>query len=358
MGTELPSTTSPSTPIVCTTRDVALPQRRAYWLDMLCATYVRLESRIEDEDDFYGSIAMHRLGDVQLSRVQHTAPSVRRSARSIARSDDASLLVHIAHVGPARVEQGGRTAHLAQGDITVYTSTDPYDLAFHAWSDTRVLKLDIADIRPHVGNVEDLTALVIPAQAAENALLRAMVSSLWSHAGAHQASSAPALTSALIQSAAAALQTLPRASRKTLSNLERYHLARAKTFIADHIRRDSLSVREVAAAVGLSPRHLARLFENEPLPPSRFITAMRLEGCSRDLLARPRSARSIADIAYSWGFGSANSFNRAFRASFDCSPSEWMEKKAAPVASSWHPARPARADRHGHSPILGGTARL
>lgn len=77
-------------------------------------------------------------------------------------------------------------------------------------------------------------------------------------------------------------------------------------------------IRQLAASVGLSPRHLARLFVHETgLTPSAFVRDARLAH-SRWLIAT--TGRPLAHIASETGFADGAHFSRAFRSRFGISP--------------------------------------
>lgn len=78
-------------------------------------------------------------------------------------------------------------------------------------------------------------------------------------------------------------------------------------------------VRQLAATVGMSSRHLARLFVGETgLTPSAFIRDAQL---TQSHLLITSTQRSLAHIASETGFADAAHFSRAFRQRFGMSPS-------------------------------------
>ncbi|NVZ71915.1 helix-turn-helix domain-containing protein [Pseudomonas costantinii] len=106
------------------------------------------------------------------------------------------------------------------------------------------------------------------------------------------------------------------------SALSASYLLAAKQHIQEHLDDPSLSCEQVAAAAGISSRHLARLFAQEGGAPSRYLQEKRLER-ARQLLASPRGSRlDIAEIAYRHGFSSQAHFARAFKGRFGMTPSE------------------------------------
>lgn len=98
------------------------------------------------------------------------------------------------------------------------------------------------------------------------------------------------------------------------------YLATAKEFITANLGHQDLSTARVARAVGISERHLTRVFSEAGTSPARFVLEARLAR-AHSLLASPQQAgTTVAEIAASVGFVSAAHFSRAFRQHFDCTP--------------------------------------
>ncbi|MFE7835092.1 helix-turn-helix domain-containing protein [Streptomyces sp. NPDC057474] len=94
----------------------------------------------------------------------------------------------------------------------------------------------------------------------------------------------------------------------------------------EHIRQNLadpiLAVSDVAAAVGLSERHLARVFADRRTTVGRVIAEERL-CAARDLLTDPHQhGLAIAQIAQMVGFTSPSHFARAFRRAHGTSATE------------------------------------
>jgi transcriptional regulator GlxA family with amidase domain len=83
---------------------------------------------------------------------------------------------------------------------------------------------------------------------------------------------------------------------------------------------DPRPVHAIAAAVGLSPRQLERLFErNLRETPSRHYMKVRLERARAMLL---QTTKPVLDVAVASGFTSASHFSRCYRATYGRRPSD------------------------------------
>jgi AraC-like DNA-binding protein len=99
-------------------------------------------------------------------------------------------------------------------------------------------------------------------------------------------------------------------------------LRAAKGFIARQIARHDLSVRNVAAHLGVTPRYVHMLFESEGLSITKFIVERRLARAHDMLLDPHMKERTISVIAFAAGFTDLSHFNRSFRRHFGKTPSD------------------------------------
>lgn len=82
------------------------------------------------------------------------------------------------------------------------------------------------------------------------------------------------------------------------------------------------SVVDMARAVGVSPAHLRRLFEQEGrASPKQELARIRMQAVQRCL----RAGWSLERIAQYLGFSEASALSRAFRDHFGISPKVWRE---------------------------------
>lgn len=97
----------------------------------------------------------------------------------------------------------------------------------------------------------------------------------------------------------------------------------AVTIFENHIN-ELISVADVAAQLGQSPRHLERLFKKSTgQSPSHYYRTMRMKAARQLVLY---SGDSIADIAGAVGYASSTPMVRHYREAFGISPSEERTK--------------------------------
>lgn len=82
-------------------------------------------------------------------------------------------------------------------------------------------------------------------------------------------------------------------------------------------------VRGLAEHLGVSPRHLRRLFTRQlGCPPERWLREERLRVAAQLLL----TAGGVKQVAFALAFRNESQFCRDFRAHFECTPTEWAER--------------------------------
>lgn len=112
------------------------------------------------------------------------------------------------------------------------------------------------------------------------------------------------------------------------------HRAAARSFIEQRVSDPSLSAKCVADAIGISRRHLSRVFSADGVSLPRYILGRRLD-LARALLERPTAvSMTIAEIAHHSGFTSATHFSNAFVSRFGARPSEVRQEAVAARSGS------------------------
>ena len=303
-------------------------ERLAYWVDMVCDTYVELECEsAQGCDTIEGEISSATLASLQLTTVTATPQKVRRTSARIARASQDYLLVSIQTRGEGRVLQDGREAHLRPGDFALYDSTRPYELQFDGEFQQYVLMMPGPLLRSSLRNIEALTATSVSSERGAGQLMVGMIHTLARDADMLAPASATAVADGVISIVIAGLSTLPVARQQSISQLVGYHREQIKACVRAHLREPSMSVGTIAALLRLSPSTLYRVWAGEPCTLAEWIWIQRLGATRRDLSDPTLAGCGISEIAYSWGFNDAAHFSRAFRARFGCTPREYRAQQ-------------------------------
>lgn len=310
---------------VLSTDSVNHADRREFWTRAVSQTYVDLQCEVPGSSaaaaSIDGSIEAAQLVTLGLSKVTATAQSVLRTPAGIARTSDDYFLVSVQNRGNGFVVQDDRIARLEPGDFAMYDTTRPYELHFADNFEQYVLRLPGATLRTLVRNTADLTARTVPGRQGAGKLLLSMVRTLLDDTEI-AAQSAEALAQSVEYLVVAGLSGFTGLDAPP-PQLAARRLAAIKHEIRARLRDPDLSIASIAATLHLSPSTLHRAFADEPCSVSEWIWTQRLDGARRELVDPTLSNISISDIAFGWGFSDAAHFSRAFRARFECSPSDY-----------------------------------
>ena len=301
------------------TAGVPASERMAYWEAICAATLVGLRcsslspSGLEVEKT---GIALPGLGIADISGQDHL---IERSPAMVRQWPKESLFACQIVSGRAYFIQRDRCLLAEAGDVVVYDTRVPYVFGF--LTPMRQLLIDIPITTFDDRFEADLAAL--PLQIAPNpgagamlgATLRASIERFMRDPVEHDAARFAEHTRTLVAALIDAEVNGAGASRASLS-----YLLTAKQYIATHLGEQELRPQAVADAVGLSLRHLSRLFAAEGDSITQHIWSERLARAHRELIDTRLRKASIGEIAFRWGFSSQAHFSRAIRERYGASP--------------------------------------
>ncbi|WP_412516264.1 helix-turn-helix domain-containing protein [Actinomadura madurae] len=295
------------------TEDVDPRDRIDYWEDYNRRALVGLACTSYSEQGLLARQANFRLGDVRLADISGNAHAIERTPQIAKAVPKESVFASLLVEGEAVfLHEHGCLAATA-GDLVLYDTRRPYLFGFS--SSMRQFLVDV----PREVFAERCVAGGVPAPmvfgrgtAREGELLRTLRSVL----EAPHATARDGVLDLL------GLLAAERAGGRPAPAAYRTRLIVAEDYIERHLHDARLSPGRVAAALGVSVRHLGRIFEPAGTTPSRHILERRLRRAHGDLTAPDAARGTIADVAYRWGFSSQAHFARHFRARFGRTPSE------------------------------------
>jgi AraC-like DNA-binding protein len=112
------------------------------------------------------------------------------------------------------------------------------------------------------------------------------------------------------------------------------HLHRVCQTIETLLAVPDLGLERVAAADGVSPRALQKLFASAGYSFSSYLRTRRLERCRLDLSSPVCASLSISEICFRWGFNGSAHFSRAFKEQFGVSPRAYRRSRLGAAEES------------------------
>jgi AraC-like DNA-binding protein len=282
-------------------------------------------ARIRDARLLDGWMTATSLGRVGAFRVAGTPQIVRRTSRSIASAPADALKVCIQQTGRAVVHQDGVEVELRPGELALYDTGRPYDLRLEGNWTCWVMTIPRDALNMPGNVVKAAMTHSFRADIGPGAVLAHLIDSSLPSQAVDRVSGADQLGEAGVLLMASLLRSAGDAEPPADDILRTHVLAH----LGAHLGDPDLSHASVAAAHGMSPRSLHRLFQDEPHTVSETIRAMRLDTIRAELVDPMSSRRSTMAIASRWGFQDPAHFTRAFRARFGATPAALRRESAA-----------------------------
>lgn len=104
-------------------------------------------------------------------------------------------------------------------------------------------------------------------------------------------------------------------------------LAAAKAATRDALHKPGLCAATIAAQLGISPRYVQILFEEDGETFSSYVVRLRMEWLRRTIDDPRHDHRRISDLAFEAGFRDLSTFNRQFRRHFGEAPSSARRRR-------------------------------
>lgn len=302
--------------VMWSTAEIHPRDRRAWWVDEMCAhCHVDCEPAKDTRLFGQGSIA-DIAGVLQIGSGFCSAQVLTRSSRQIARGDD-RLFITLVGSGRSLVSQHGREALLADGDFALTDRTHHYQIACDGDFTHTVLMIPRELLLQRIGPVEGFTSVRVDGRNGFGGLLSPMLQSLPGQLSGIADDAQPRIVENVLDLIATALLSHDDDRHRSAQMT----FVRVKFWVETHLTEE-LSAERIAAACGVSVRHLSRLFLRDGTSLMTHVWERRLERCHRALTDPKMADRMIGEIAFAAGFRDLSHFSHAYRARYGRSPRE------------------------------------
>jgi AraC-like DNA-binding protein len=298
---------TPAAPVAFSTEGLPEGRRVELWESHNAAALIGLRCRTLTAAPLTATEINVQLPRVHLARVRGTSHVVERDQELIRRRPAGSVALYFSLAGEAFFYHDDGVRTVQPGEMLICDADRPFLRGFSQGLEELVLKIP----RPVFAEVTGITELSQPRVMTfgpdGNAVARALARRIG--AVARTENPEPVDEQALLDLVAG----LAGPGRQGVSATYR---AAAHAYIDQHLGDPALSAARVAAAVGISARHLSRVFAEAGSSVPRYILGRRLEAARR-LLDHPATApRTVAEVANRCGFASVAHFSTAFTARF------------------------------------------
>ncbi|MAS04862.1 MAG: DNA-binding protein [Ahrensia sp.] len=308
-----------------TTDHIAPLERAAAWSAVIANVYFPLQLTYRSADRFRGDLTTRSLGSVGLSRLRTEPLQYERLPRHIGRTTEEEFLITLPQRSPIVFRQMNREVRCDAGGFILERGDAPYRFSYEDSNDLLVLKVPKTLLAGYVPEPDRHCAKVFDGRSGMGGLFSSTARRLYRQEIGSIA--APVVSRHLLELLTLALEDPGAAEPDTLSSVRAAHLRRAEEFIQSNLTDPSLTPELIANACGISKRYLHDLFRDVNGTVSQQIRDQRLVA-ARNMLEVARN-RTIADIAYRFGFSDQAQFSRLFKARFGQTPSEYRSRSAS-----------------------------
>lgn len=221
--------------------------------------------------------------------------------------------------GSVRAEQYGRSSTDNAGDLSIRDTNTPWTIEHDGYSEVLAIQLPRDRLEGLLGSTRRFAGLTVSGHLPTTTLARSFLFNLLRAGDGLTPDTAERMTAVGIDLIAAsfaerlAMET-PKALHGTLT------VQRAKAHIAANLGDPELDPSQVAAAVGVSLRHLQTLFREDGRNVAAWIWQRRLETAAQRLSDPACLHLQVGEVAYRCGFVDQAHFSRRFRDRYGLPP--------------------------------------
>ncbi|MFE6288088.1 helix-turn-helix domain-containing protein [Streptomyces sp. NPDC057877] len=296
--------------------------RNAVWKSMVA---VDIDHRPAAED-ISVRIGLGAVGPIRICSARATAVALRRTERLAREDEEPAVTLGVQMTGSSVIVQNGRECLLRPGELAVYESIAPYTHLFDEGVDYRFIRFPRAALALPDRVLRDITAVPLGSGNPVARLAFPYFSQLAVADDLHQGVHADAVVQPSIELLRAVLTSQHGNSTLARGPLEATLGLRITQYILAHLTDPDLSATQIAAAHGISVRHLYVVLSRAGISLGEWIRTRRLAECKRELAGPNGRLWTIAAVGRRWGFTDATHFSKVFKQTYGISPRAWRDQ--------------------------------
>ncbi|MER7779924.1 helix-turn-helix domain-containing protein [Streptomyces sp. NPDC096191] len=271
-------------------------------------------------------IGLGAVGPMRFCSARASAVTVRRTERLARQDEEPAVFLGLQVAGTSLVVQNGRECVLEPGQLAVYESISPYTLLFDNGVDHHFLRFPRSSLALPDRLLRETGAVAMGADNPVAPLAFSYFSQLAVTDVLHQGGQADAVVEPSVELLRAVLTTQYGNSSRAKGPLEVTLGLRISQFMREHLADADLSAARIAAAHGISVRHLYAVLARSGISLGDWVRTRRLAECRRELAGPAGRRRTVAAVGRSWGFVNATHFSKVFKRTYGVSPREWRDQ--------------------------------
>jgi AraC-like DNA-binding protein len=310
------------------------PRDRESWFDFIAEHVMKVTPAVRpDPATFQGQLDARVAGRFKLFDFKFSDTIGGRTPADIRKDQTAAYHLREVHhrqiVMAAPTHGKSEELQLLPGDFYVFSSEWPFEASMDGETAVSGLIIPHRVLSPSLAGGRLTRPVAVPAGSPLGSLL----GTAFDAAAEKLLLLSPDLGDAVLQNLCGLVALACGASEEGRwsgrDSLRAARLEAAKRYIEQHLPEPGLTPATTAAALGISLRHLHLLFEPTGTSFAQHVAQRRLLQCRAALTSPTGTGRSVADIAFGWGFNSLPTFYRAFQREFGVPPAALRAMGAA-----------------------------
>ncbi|MFF3484397.1 helix-turn-helix domain-containing protein [Streptomyces sp. NPDC002701] len=277
-------------------------------------------------EDISVRIGLGTVGPIRICSAWATSVTLRRTERLAREDEEPAVTLGVQMAGSSLVVQNGRECSLRPGQFAVYESIAPYTHLFDEGVDYRFIRFPRAALALPDRMLRDITAVPLGSDNPIARLAFTYFSQLAVSDELHQGVHGDAAVQPSTELLRAVVASQHGNSGLAAAPLDATLGLRITQYLREHLADRDLSAARIAAAHGISVRHLYAVLSRSGISLGDWIRARRLAECRRELADPNGRQRTIAAIGRSWGFVDATHFSKVFKRAYGMSPRAWRDQ--------------------------------
>ncbi|MFC7813738.1 helix-turn-helix domain-containing protein [Streptomyces sp. NPDC057367] len=274
-----------------------------------------------------GCMRLGTVGPIKVCSAQGTPVTLRRTERLARTDEEPSVFVGLQVTGTALVGQYGRQCLAGPGDLVIFESTAPYTLSFEKGIDYHSLRIPRAALALPNQVLRGIAATTLGPGNPTARLAFTYFSQLIVSEELREGAYAEAVVEPSVELIRAVVVSQAGDAGPGRAAVPEVPLSlRITWYVRKHLSDPALSASRIAAAHGISVRHLYTVLSRSGISLGDWIRTHRLAECRRELAGPNGRVRTIAGIGRRWGFLDATHFSKAFKQLYGITPRAWREQ--------------------------------
>ncbi|MDR3468578.1 MAG: helix-turn-helix domain-containing protein [Xanthobacteraceae bacterium] len=311
---------------------VAERNQFASWREAVCQHVYAITPERGNSRDFRGRIWARRFGGLDVIELECEGHIVTRRREDIARRASDTYYVYCQLADSARFSQAEREFVAGPGDMVIADPNIPFSTSALSNFNFRIWRMPRRMLDPLRANGGQLMMTCLRRDEPLGSVLSSYLGALATQTGRMDVVAEDCIADNVSRLVAVALGIAPERQEQGREAVRDAKFARVLRYIDCHLAEpDLISPAAVAARLGMSVRALHLLFEHKGTSLGQWVKRRRLEEI-KSLLTNPSAAdRSIADIAFAWGFDDLSTFYRAFQSVYGMKPGDLRPHRQPPA---------------------------